>query len=64
MPSTTPPTEDEIREQLRQHGIENFGQLVSEAARLLKQRNDVDSSRWYVLFGDMFVFVIDMEPWA
>ncbi len=58
MPSQQAPSEQEIRDQLRQHGIDNFGQLVSEAARLLRQRDDIDAARWYILFGDGFVFVV------
>lgn len=64
MPPNEPPTEQEIRAQLKEQGIDNFGQLVSQAAKLMRERGDIDAARWYVLFGDAFVFIVDMEPWA
>ncbi len=58
MPGREPPSEQQIRDELKRQGIDNFGQLVSEAARRLRERGDLETSRWYVLFGEGYVFII------
>jgi hypothetical protein len=52
------PNESQIKEQLKAQGIENFGQLVSEVNRQLKDRGEVDALRWYLIGGSEFVLVV------
>lgn len=59
MPRRELPDEQVLRDELKRQGIDNFGQLVSEAARLMRERGNIDTSRWYILFGDMYVFILN-----
>jgi len=52
------PNENQIKEQLKAQGIENYGQLVSEINRQLKDRGDIDALRWYLIGGSEFVLVV------
>jgi hypothetical protein len=61
MAGKQPPSEEELRAELRKQGVDNFGELVSEAARRIKARGDVEA-QWYILGGDQFVFIV-REPW-
>ena len=66
MPSGKPPVdEQQIRQELKRQGIDNFGQLVSAAARHVREQGDVEATRpgdpgpgWYLFVGDAFVFII------
>jgi hypothetical protein len=59
MPPGGPPSDEQsIRAELQKQGIDNFGQLVSAAARHIREQGDVEAERWYVLVGDAMVFII------
>ena len=60
MPRKDPPTEEEIREQMKLVGLDNLGKLVSEAAKHLKSRNDIEA-QWYIMAGTQMIFVVK-EP--
>jgi hypothetical protein len=58
MSSGKPPADDEaIRAELRKQGIDNFGQLVSAAARHIRQQGDVEAA-WYFFVGEYWVFIV------
>jgi hypothetical protein len=51
-----PHDEQSIRAELQRQGIDNFGELVSAAAREIRQRGDAEA-QWSFFVGDWFVLV-------
>ena len=50
--------EKDLKAKLSAAGLTNVDKLVAEAKRRVKEQGGEDA-RWYVLFGDSFVFVIN-----